>query len=71
MRRNTPKSQRKGITPRRGDISTLTRIDNPDDGEYAAPLAPGDPDSLVAADNPDDIEDRASRKRASKDTQRP
>lgn len=43
-------------TPKRSqaDITTLVHIDNPDDAEFAEPLAPGDPESLVRLDNPDD-----------------
>ncbi|NLN18908.1 MAG: hypothetical protein GX162_06505 [Firmicutes bacterium] len=62
MRRSIRKSQRKNLS-KPGDISLFAPFDNPDDTEFAAPLAPGDSDSLIATDNPDDIEDEVRRRR--------
>jgi hypothetical protein len=41
---------------KQGDVSSLVRIDNPDDAEIAAPLGAGDDNTLVKIDNPDDAD---------------
>lgn len=41
---------------KQGDVSSLVRIDNPDDAEFSGPLGEGDDSSLIKVDNPDDAD---------------
>ena len=57
------KSRRLTLT-RKGDISTLVRVESPDDAEFAEPLAPGDPETLARIDNPDDKDIHPGKRRS-------
>lgn len=56
MRRPYRSSNREHRLIKRGDITSLVRVDNPDDMEIAKAPGEGDGDSLVGIDSPDDAD---------------